>query len=882
VAAADLNLARTIALETDDMLLKAKAAVVAFAQMPVIIQADTPGMAQAFAAGSAARQDINLFYRLSDQGIMLYHYPASPSSTVGQDFSFRDYFQAAQQQNGHVFSKGRISPTTGRPVVTSVMPVFNQNRFDGVVATNLELQRLTETIRRVGLERAQDGGAKIIIIDAAGQVIAHSESDQLLEKLTETLPPAGAVLAGTEDSLTITDPQGAEWLLSYAPVPSAGWGVIVQRPSQLAFASLDTFQRGLLLALAIFSLGALFFWVTLSHLVITPLQKLTRYGKNAARRWPETEPDRRPIEAIAQRGDQIGHLTRTLLQAEDEVRARLLELTTLNKTSAAVVSTLDTQQVINKILDEVQQLLSVDQCALLALDEESQKLTVQASRSLSDHYPRTIDLRTTPAHHPALQAITTNQPVQVPDIEQGEDLLGKISLGRSEGYRSGLIVPLHAPHISPAALAVYRTDVHQFSPQEIELLSNFANQAALALEHATLFSLTDAELQRQVRFLSALNRVGHTVSQSLVVEDVLQNAMDTVFEVMPADACWIYLQRETENFLRLRAQRGLPDSLLVQIRDQQVEHGQGLTGWVVAQQQPLLLAEAETQAEPWGEDPLTTCRTWSSLAVVPLLAQETPMGALGLAAGAGQRLSQAELDLLEAIGAQITIAVINARLYRRSREMAILEERNRMAREIHDTLAQGFTGILIQLQAAERLSLKKPEGALRSLREARELARSSLQEARRSVFNLRPTVLENMTLDQAIAEQLHRLKIESGLETDFILEGYPLPLSGSIEQNLYRIAQEALTNVRRHAQARRVGVTLTYQPHSVSLTVTDDGRGLNGQPGQSLPAVVGLQPGKAGHFGLIGIQERVKLMGGMVTFEQPAGGGTTIKVVIPK
>ncbi len=174
IAAADLSLARAIALETDAMLVKAKDAVVAFAQDPAVIQADPIGMEQAFKAGAVARQDINLFYRLSAEGIMLYHYPSGPTSTVGDDFSFREYFQAALKTHEHTFSKGRISPTTSRPVVTSVMPVLVNGQFDGVVATNLELQRLTETLNRIVSKYQDRLAVKIIIVDAAGQIIAHS------------------------------------------------------------------------------------------------------------------------------------------------------------------------------------------------------------------------------------------------------------------------------------------------------------------------------------------------------------------------------------------------------------------------------------------------------------------------------------------------------------------------------------------------------------------------------------------------------------------------------------------------------------------------------------------------------------------------------------
>lgn len=886
VTATDLSLARAIALETDALLLKTKDAVVAFAQMPAVIQADSDGMESLFAAGAAARQDIDLFYRLSADGVMLYHYPPTHHSAVGQDFSFRDYFQQARFTQQHLFSTGRVSLATGRPVVTSVMPVFADGRFAGVVAANLELQGLTETVRRIGLKLPHSQEVKIILIDSSGQVIAHSEPDRLLENVSDALPGLGEVLSGREGSLTARDQWGVKWLYTYTPVPIAGWGVVVQRPTRLAFASLDSLQRGLVLALALFSLGALFFWMALSRQVINPLEKLTRYGEGVGQETVEAALDRETILPISQRPDQIGRLTQVLLRAERYIRLRLLELTTLNKTSAAVASTLDTGQVIDSILDEVQRLLSVRQCALLVMNETTRQLEMRASRGLSLNYAARLDLMRTSHKLPTYQTITTGQPVQVPDVETEPAFAPLLPVARAEGYRAILAIPLIAPHIPPATLVIYRAEPHHFSRQEIDLATSFANHAAIALEHATLFSLTDAELQKRVRFLSVLNQVGHSVSQSLLIVDVLNNALDAVQEVMQVEACWIYLQRETEDFLRLRMHRGFSADLVERLSAQTVTQGQGVIGQVAQHGQSLLLDAAQIRRDEWAGAPLISAGAWQSLVVVPLLAKETAIGVLGMATRTDRTFTEAEVELLQAIADQITIAAVNARLYRRSREVATLEERNRVAREIHDTLAQGFTGILVQLQAAERLSLKNPARALQSLQEARELAHESLQEARRSVFNLRPTALENLALDQAIAQQTQRFATKSGLKTDFILEGYPRPLHLDTRQNLYRITQEALTNVKRHARASQVTVSLVFEPKSVTLTIVDDGLGLNWQNGQNGPANGrgngDLAAEIKGGFGLIGIQERVALMKGQVTFESPTGGGAQIKVVIPE
>lgn len=881
VTAADLSLARAIALETDIILQRTQAAVTSYAQTPDVIEANLGRLETFFSAGVMARQDINLFYRLSAGGVMLYHYPLTSDSTVGQDFSFRDYFQQAKASRGHVFSQGRISPTTGRPVVTSAMPIWNGGHFAGVVAANLDLQRLTETVQQISQKRSAAKSVEIMVIDATGQVIAHSDPALLLVKLPAGLPALQAVLAGTEGAVTAVDNNGQEALYSYTPVPTAGWGVIVRHPTKLAFVSLERFQNGFILALMLVVFGSLLFWFTLANRVISPLVQLTRYGENASQQLAGANLSLQTIEPLARRQDQIGRLARTLLKAEQDIRRRLVELTTLNKTSRSVVSPLDPQQVIDTILDEVQRLFQIRQCALLQVDKKLTRLTFRASRGLSQSYVSQLNQIISTKPLPAYQAIESGEPVQVPDITADDHFTNLLPLAQAEGYRSLLAVPLIATHVPPTVLMLYRPDVYTFNRQEIDLATSFANYAAIALEHATLFSLTDAELQQQVQFLSALNQVGHTVSQSLLVDDVLNNAIDKIFAVMPIDACWICLRRNNEDFLRLRAYRGLPAGLIDQIEAEGNRYDQGVMGYIVQHGQPLVLDEARLAQPDWALDPVVTVGGWRLLAAAPLAYKESIIGALGIASQDEPAFASTEVSLLQAIGDQIAIAVVNAWLYRRSREAATLEERNRVAREIHDTLAQGFTGIIIHLQTAERLHAQAPAEALQSLREAHSLARLSLHEARRSVLNLRPGILENLTLDQALAQHVQQFAAETGLEATFHVKGYPSSLEVSTEHNLYRIAQEALTNVKRHAQARRVAVGLTFARHSVALTITDDGRGLDPARRQQLAANGhGDLLDQSHGWGLRGIQERVSQIGGQVTFETPDGGGVQIKVVV--
>jgi signal transduction histidine kinase len=873
VAAADLSLAQAIALETDALLLKAQQAVIEFAQMPAIINSDLPAMEEAFSTASAARQDINLFYRLDADGIMVFHYPVAPGSTIGVDFSFRDYFKEARGSQGPVFSKGRISPTTQRPVATVVMPVRRpDDRFDGVVATNLELQRLTQTLVGIGREQGSQRGLQVVMVDAVGQVIADSQPEaELLRVVLDELPGARQTLAGEVGSLRAQDESGREWLYSYAPVSSAGWGVIVQRPTEVAFATSRSFHRGLLFALALFLVGATLFWLRLTNGVIRPLEKLTKFGEIVGQSIVPENRGRGGLWPIAERRDQMGKLARTLLGMEEDISRRFNELSTLLETSTAVVSSLDTQQVIDSILEEIQRLLTVDSCAILTVNEASQTLEIRASQGLGQDYVDNLRLDTRDRRWPALRAIDTGQPVQVADVESDPSMASILSLIRAEGFRSLLAVPLITQHAPPAVLVVYRLDAHRFTEAEIDLAANFANHAAMALENASLFNLTDVELQKQVKSLRALNQVALSVSQSLVLDDVLTNAVDAVLHVMETDTAWIYLLREGETTLRLRVHRGFSARFAEQVS--QIEVGSGLNGRVAETRQPLLVQDIHLNPGP--DQQLLAQEGLCSFAAVPLRAKESNVGVLGVATRDDRQFTADQVDLLSAIGAQVGIAVENARLYRRSRQAAILEERNRVAREIHDSLAQAFTGIVVQLEAAERLAGRRPEQAQVSLQRARDLARTSLQEARRSVWGLRPRSLEELSLTEALHNQIRTAQGENGLTLRFATSGAERNLSADVEMNLFRIAQEALNNVRRHADARNAGIQVDYGMRHVRLVVWDDGIGLPADH----RAVRG--DGDGHGFGLIGMQERTALLNGQMTITSASGEGTQVEVVVP-
>ncbi len=214
---------------------------------------------------------------------------------------------------------------------------------------------------------------------------------------------------------------------------------------------------------------------------------------------------------------------------------------------------------------------------------------------------------------------------------------------------------------------------------------------------------------------------------------------------------------------------------------------------------------------------------------------------------------------------------LHAQLLTQAREAGVLEERQRMAREIHDTLAQGLTGIITQLEAVQQAG--PGPGWERRIGTAARLARDSLAEARRSVRAVRPEPLENTRLPEAVADVAGQWSADSGVIADVTTTGTVLGLHPEVEVTLLRVAQEALTNVAKHASASRVGITLSYMEDVVSLDIRDDGVGF--EPGQRRV------PGSGGGFGLTGMRQRVRRLAGSLAIESEPGRGTAISAIVP-
>lgn len=521
VQASDLSLAQSISQEADRAISKALITVQGLADYPQVIASDQAGMEEIFRVIIDTSPDTNLIYRLDAKGIMIYHYPTGPTSTVGEDFSFRGYFQRALRTNEPFVSEGRISPTTKQAVATAVMPIWSETGdFLGLVGANIRLESLSQTLTAILAEHQTEDGLQVIILDSVNQIIAYPDPRYLLESATRLIPNDDlqrVVSTGENHSQIIDSPDGEERLYTHVPVSGIQWQVIVSRPTSAAFGTQIMLRRIVQIAAVTFLLIGLFFWATLTLRVIRPIERLGPISESIGLNQPISESEQQHLISQSQRNDQIGHLNRSIIRMKDSIAERMKEQATLLETSTAVVSTLDPETVLNRILEQMGRLLSIKMYAVIALDTTNGSFRIRASRGLSRQFTEQLSIQPTEPDSVTMRALHAKEPIQVSDTETDPSYAIRKHRARVEGYRAILAVPLNTQHAPPTALLVFHPTPHVFTHNEIQLLTSFANHAAMAIENAMLYERSDMRLREQTHRLEALVQSLH---DGLILSDL--------------------------------------------------------------------------------------------------------------------------------------------------------------------------------------------------------------------------------------------------------------------------------------------------------------------------------------------------------------------------
>jgi len=379
--------------------------------------------------------------------------------------------------------------------------------------------------------------------------------------------------------------------------------------------------------------------------------------------------------------------------------------------------------------------------------------------------------------------------------------------------------------------------------------------------------------------LDCLLRVAQVVNSTLDLEEVLRHVLGQARGILGAESGSIMMVQPDGRTLRVLAAEG-PRAQTVHGRSQ--EMSQGVAGWVAVHRSPVLIHGAVKDARFHA---ICSRRDVRDALCAPLTEGEQLLGVISLNNRTdGTAFSEADLGLLTAISNQAALAIRNAQSYeemerqRRTVERLLLEltraqeaERGRISLLLHDGPAQTLFAALRNLELAKVLGRDAPPAVGEALGELEQNLRHAISETRATMLDLRPLALDDIGFYSALRQYVEQFERRSGARAQVILQGSERPLPSLVASALYRIAQEALTNVWKHGQATRVQVLVEVGERQCSLEIRDNGRGFDPtQAGQF-----------NGHIGLKSLEDRAQLLGGQLWVESVPGQGTVVRVSAP-
>ncbi len=543
-------------------------------------------------------------------------------------------------------------------------------------------------------------------------------------------------------------------------------------------------------------------------------------------------------------------VTRQQLQEQQQQAVLMLDVTHSSNDSPQL------DQVLQRVAERIAAAVGVHDCNIYLMDHEQglfiPRATTEpwASTCPSSFHTYPLD----PARDRLFHELVTDMHPVVCFNAQTDARISR-ETRHHLGLKSLLITPIRVNGPLLGAVLVGTCDDYRtFTSAEIEMVRGIAGAVALAIENDRLY----AETRRRLAESQSLQRVTAALLQKLDLDEVLEIVCSQAQQLTGALGSTVFLVQE-EGWLW----RALSTGLAAPISDRIPVDGT-LTGLAVQQRAPVLINEHDALGQPsccWGPELIT-------LLAVPLHVSEGVIGTLNVVNKPGG-FSAEDVRIMSLFADQAAIAIENARLSQQVEHLAVMEERQRLARELHDSVTQALYSVTLHSEAAVRLlTAGNSSAAVDYLRDLRDMAQQALREMRLLIFELRPPILEQEGLVAALQARLDAVEARAGLQTELRVVGEE-QLPYAVAEALYRIAQEALNNVLKHAHAQRVTVHLHCTDPLCWLEVCDDGKGFD------LTTVL-----EHGGWGLRGMQERAQRMSGELTIESVPDQGTTIRVTV--
>ena len=553
---------------------------------------------------------------------------------------------------------------------------------------------------------------------------------------------------------------------------------------------------------------------------------------------------------------------RIIGRMESQLLEQNRQLSALARVASAAAENADLQQLLDIALDYVLEVTGTEAGVICLLDADAEELVSACYRGFSDELAAQVRRQKLGEEPVGTEVVRTGKPVVVEEIFA--DPKTREALNR-EGFHAAVSIPLKAENEVSGVLAIATGRRSTFSAHEVALLSNIGTQLGLAVRNSLLLAKT----QQRNKELAALVQVGRATSSSIRLGSLLEEALDAILSVTSAERAEVWLVAE-DGSLDEACARGAPTGDLAGTRH--LQRGEGLAGRVAATGEPIATHANAGDSETPDSLGDGAFQTYVGL---PLRQNGKILGVLGVAAREKDALSGAlERRLLEAIGDRLAMAVDNAELHRRVLDVAVVRERERIARELHDGLAQVLGYIITQTLAVKALlSGQRLQEADRQLSTMEDAARKVYADVREAILGLSTQIEVPGGLVASLESYITHFSRMTGLDVSFEKPLVGLEAIGSTaEIQLLRIVQEALSNCRKHANATHVSVLLSRQAADLFVEITDDGRGFDAES---------VTRDGWPQFGIQSMRERAQAIGGVLQVDSAPGRGTRLSVRIP-
>lgn len=722
----------------------------------------------------------------------------------------------------------------------------------------------TFELGNTGTLEVVDSRGLILMSTQVERVMTVYEYERILNNLFLDDSPGVETCLGCSDE--ILDGSNDE-VIAFARLNYIPWGVIVRQKANEVFAPVRMLMI-FTVGLGLFTIaGSLFLvWLT-TNSVITPVQALTSAVNRiiAGDLTTPVEPWGRQFMHQGKRGDEIGQLADSF----DEMRSRLKnlidEIRQLNqdldrrvheRTQAAIASQMEAQAA----RDDLRGIIDALDDILVVIDVENHRI-VQMNRAAQEFCDQPGEL----IGEKCFQVLPSNQPCGYPHAE--------CPIGTVLSTRDSV-------KITQARTCSHTGETRLFDVIASPLFD--ANGKITRIVELSRDVTKERQMQedllRRNDQLAILNTVANTVNQSLDIEDILRKALEELLRLTSIDAGAVFLKEDPNKELRLMAHKGISEEAAALAA--QVGLLDGSCGGVMETGQITIVPDVSRfrghRARSLQRDKLIT------LVHIPLIAKGSTLGSMCVGTRMHCQFNEEEQQLFSAIGNQIAVAIENAQLYAEVQHKEQLrgelfkkaitaqeEERKRIARELHDETSQSLTALLYLIEEAlDMKTLKAVKGKMLNML---QLTKHILDNVHKIMFDLRPSMLDHLGLVPALRWFAESRLGPKGVRVSIEEVTPPKRLSPEVETAIFRIVQEAITNIARHAAARNVHILFNMTDEEVMVFVEDDGIGFDIES-------LDYQPDSTRGLGLLSMQERLELLGGELEINTIPGQGTQVMV----